>query len=294
MKFVLAGIAALLICPVAMARTLDLTRPSDVIAAEVRLSCAPDPTKPRLSYMTGSLYSQRAGEANRHLFDVQAVNARACQLVTDAARGAGYRSVTREIMIYLDPATGKRLDTWANPWTGETVDVIQMYNDPVNMSEPRYARDAEGKAATWNGVVVNGQAIQRRITPFFRDSPMGGDYQDYVGNKYSVMESSVSVIPVASWLDTTKPLPVPVTSVWTRTSPWLPWMKMAGREGTTVLSSVWLSGSSLADVPVPLRSFIANEHPEFAKAPPLDDARASVSSWQAMRRELDARRTTRR
>jgi hypothetical protein len=286
----LSGILALILGGSAAARMLDLAKPEDVIAAEIRLNCAPDPAKPRLSIMTGALYGQRAGEPNRHLFDVQAVNTRACRAASDPTRGPGYRSVTREIMIYRDPATGRILDTWTNPWTGETVEVIHMFNDPVNMREPRFARDVDGKPARWEGTIVNGQAISRRIMPFFRDSPLGGDYQDYVGNKYAVMEASVTVVPAADWLDTARPTPVPATSVWTRTSPWLPWMKMGGREGATVLNAVWVTGRGLADVPEPLRGFIGSKHPEFAQAPPLDDDRPSVSSWDGMKRDLDARR----
>ena len=29
-----------------------------------------------------------------------------------------------------------------------------------------------------------------RVRPFFRDDPMAGDYQDYVGGKYQVLEMS--------------------------------------------------------------------------------------------------------
>ena len=276
----------------AAARTLDLSKPEDVIRAEIKLGCALDPAKPRLSWMTGTVYSQRAGEANRHLFDVAGVNTRACTVVDDPKRGPGYRSVTREIMFYLDPATGKILDTWANPWTGETVDVIHMFNDPVNMAQPKYAYDADGKpTAKWSGTIINGQAIERRINPNFRDSPMGGDYQDYVGGKYAVMEMSTTIIPAAEWLDTTKPGPVRVASVWTRTSQWLPWMKMGGRDGTTILTSLWVTGV-IDDVPEPARSAIKQRYPAYATAPPLDDQRPSVFSWLGMKQAIDRKRVS--
>jgi hypothetical protein len=279
-----------LVAGVAGARTLDLARPEDVIAAEVRLGCAPDPARPRISSMTGQLYSVRAGEPSRHLFDVQAVNTHACKTVQDPQRGPGYRSVGREIMVYLDPASGRILETWPNPWTGETVDVVPMLNDPVNMRAPKYALDAKGQpAAVWEGTIINGQASSRRINPFFRDSPLGGPYQDYVGGKYAVMEMSVTTVTAAPWLDTTAPTPVPVTSVWTRISPWLPWMKMGGREGSTVLQAVW-TGGTFEDVPEPLRSFIRSKHPDFATAPPLDDARENVSSWDGIRQAIDEKR----
>lgn len=286
----LAIFGAALAAAAADARMLDLTKPEDIIAAEIRLGCSPDPDKPRISWMAGKIIGRRQGEQDRHLFNVQGYNARACSTVTDPERGPGYRSVTREIMFYLDPTTGKILDTWTNPYTDETVEVIHMFNDPVNMVEPKHARAKDGKPVAWNGRIVDGLAVSQNMNSFFRDGPLSGDYQDYVGGKYSVVEVSTMVIPAADWLDTDKPTPVKGTSSWTRVSAWLPWMKMAGREGQIVLSATWFSGGTLDDVPEPARSEIRGKHPVFAVAPPLDDTRPSVTSWTAAKKAIDAKR----
>jgi Protein of unknown function (DUF1838) len=272
------------------ARTLDLSKPEDVIRAEIRLGCAPDPAKPRMSWMTGKLIARRLGEADKHIFDVQAMNTRACSTTEDKARGPGYRAVTREILIYLDPATGKILARWDNPWTGETVDVITMFNDPVNMPETKFARGADGKPATWEGQMVNGFAVTTRVNSIFRDSPFGGDYQAFTGGKYAVMEVSAMTIPAAEWLDTNHKGPLRAVSNWTRISPWLPWMKMGGREGQTVLASVWHTAASMDEVPEPLRSYVRDKQPMYATAPALDDMRPSVNSWMAMKKVIDEHR----
>lgn len=290
MKALFAAIISVGMASTASARMLDLTKPDDIIRAEIKLGCAPDPAKPRLSWMTGKIMARRQGEPDKHIFDVQAINTRACQTFEDATRGLGYRAVTREIMFYLDPATGKIIDTWQNPWTGETVDVIHMFNDPVNMAEPKYAIGKDGKPITWDGRIANGMAVIQKTNNFFRDGPMSGDYQDYVGGKYSVMEASATVIPVASWLETSKKGFVPVVSAWTRISPWLPWMKMAGREGQAVLSSTWYSAGSFDDVPEPARSETLAKFPAYATAPPFDDARPSVNSWNGMKKAIDEKR----
>ncbi|MDX2145525.1 MAG: DUF1838 family protein [Rhodospirillaceae bacterium] len=285
-----AAVAALLSSSAVEARTLDLAKPEDVIAAEIRLNCAPDPAKPAMRWMSGQILGRRQGELDRHLFNVQGLNTAACQTVQDAKRGPGYRSVTREIMFYTDPATGKILDTWANPYTGETVPVIHMFNDPVNMAEPKHAYDKSGKPATWDGQIVNGLAHTQRANHFFRDGIMSGDYQDYVGGKYSVLELRSILVPVDAWLDTSKPLPVRGSSVWSRISPWLPWMKMAGREGSTALTSTWFTVKDMSEVPEPLRSEVLNKYPVFATAPPLDDTRPSVNSWVGVKKAIDETR----
>ena len=289
------AVACIALCCGAQARQLDLTKPDDVIRAEIRLNCAPDPNKPRLGWMSGQILARRQAMPDQRILDVQALNTSACKTFEDPKRGPGYRSVSREIMFYIDPATGKILDTWKNPFTGETVDVIHMFNDPVNMAEPKYAYDKDGKpVAPWPGRIVGGMAHIERANNFFRDSPMGGEYQDYVGGKYSVLELRSFLIPVADWLDTSKPTPVQGYSVWSRIGPWLPWMKMAGREGSTALTSTWFSAASMKDVPEPLRSEVLNKYPTFATAPPLDDARPSVNSWDGVKKSIAEKRATAR
>jgi len=168
--------------------------------------------------------------------------------------------------------------------------VIPMFNDPVNMAAPKYARGPDGTPARWEGRIVNGFAVTTRTASFFRDGPMSGDYQDYVGGKYAVMEVSGTTVPAAEWLDTAAPLPVRAVSTWTRIGPWIPWMKMAGREGQTVLSAVWHTAISLDELPEPLRGAVRTTYPLYATAPPLDDARPSVNSWAAMKKAIDAQR----
>ncbi len=272
------------------ARQLDLSKPADMIRAEMRLDCSPDPAKPRLRWMSGQIVSRRQGEPDQRILNVQGLNASACQTFDDPKRGPGYRTVTREIMFYLDPVTGKILDEWKNPLSGETVKVVHMFNDPVNMPKPKFAYAEDGTPAKWNGQIVGAYAHIQRANNFFRDNPMGGEYQDYVGGKYSVLELRTQLIPIKEWLDTDKPTPSPAMAVWSRIGAWLPWMKMGGREGMTVLTSTWFSTPDMSQVPEPLRSEVLSKYPVFATAPPLDDARPSVSSWDGVKAAIAARR----
>jgi hypothetical protein len=61
----------------------------------------------RYGMWEGKLYSRIPGEKDRHLFNVVGINTRQCARLSDPVRGSGYRSVSREIMVYLDPATGE-------------------------------------------------------------------------------------------------------------------------------------------------------------------------------------------
>ena len=65
-------------------------------------------------------------------------------------RGKGYKLVSREILLYKDPKTGEVLSKWENPWSGETVDVLHVANDPVNFTNLRRSgRDGKPADVQW-------------------------------------------------------------------------------------------------------------------------------------------------
>jgi Protein of unknown function (DUF1838) len=288
----LAGLVALLATPAAPAAgRLDPLGPAGGFAVERALGCGSlDTRAPQFYFWTGTVHARRAGEPDRLLFNVQGVNPRACRMVDDARRGSGYQAAARELMLYLDPATGAVLRDWRNPWTGEVVDVIHMENDPASMRAPAFERDADGRPTPsrmrWTDM---GEVYTAgRTQSFFRDSPLGGAYQDFVGGKYRVMEIStftVTKADVAAWRPGRA---LPYTATWVRISDWLPWMKMAGRDGQIVLTSQGRSSLSFEDLPEPLRSEIVARHPQMRETPSFDDPRPFQTSWDSLKKALDA------
>ena len=66
----------------------------------------------------------------------------------DDIQGRGFRSVSREIQMYLDPTTNEVIDTWKNPWTEKDIEVLHVANDPVNMRAiESYEFDSEGNSS---------------------------------------------------------------------------------------------------------------------------------------------------
>jgi hypothetical protein len=264
--------------------------PAGDFALERAMACgSTDVGAPQFYFWTGKVYGRRAGEPDRLLFEVQGVNPRACRMVEDPVRGSGYQAAARELMLYLDPATREVLDTWRNPWTGELVRVIHMENDPASMRAPAFPRDAQGRPspARMDFVDMGRAWVATRSSSFFRDSPLGGDYQDYVGGKYRVMELSTFTLPRAE-VEAWRPgRPLPYTASWVRISDWLPWMQMAGREGQVVLTSQGRSTLAFEDLPEPLRSTIAARYPAMRRTPEFDDPRPFQTSWDSLRKALD-------
>ena len=144
---ILAAAIALLVAaaPARPAGPLDPARPEDALLLNRKMNCSLEDGLPVIHWWKGTMMSRVPGERDRVLFNVQGMNIRQCGSFSDPKRGPGFRSVSREVMLYLDPQTNAVLERWKNPWTGEEVEVIHVANDPVNMRTPTFAYGADGK-----------------------------------------------------------------------------------------------------------------------------------------------------
>lgn len=274
----------------AEARTLDLDDPNDVILVEQKLNCSLNEGETVVYWWKGSAYSRVPGEKDRLLFNVEGTNLRACKNFEDKDRGRGYRSVSREVLFYKDPETNEILRTWTNPWTNEDVEVMQVANDPVNMRSPSYAYSKEGKGRTFNATIVGNRVFTTGEAPLFYENPLAGDYQDYVGNKYHAMEALNSYVYKDDLLDGDKAKLEKYVLSWARFSDWLPWMKMRGRAGMMIFSTVGGRVDSYDDLPSSLKDEIEANHPTYKVPPPIDDDRSNVTSWGDFKTQMEARR----
>ena len=123
---------------------LYVNDPDDAIRVLMKTRCSMNDGETALYWWEGRMYSRVPGEKDRHLFNVQGMNIRHCETLTDPFRGLGFAARSRELMFYLDPETNEVLRTWTNAWTGEEVEVVQVANDPPGDYRETWARDEEG------------------------------------------------------------------------------------------------------------------------------------------------------
>ena len=244
----------------------------------------------RYGMWEGRMYSRIPGEKDRHIFDVVGINTRQCERHKDPARGEGYRSVSREIMVYLDPATGEIIDRWKNPWTGETVEVIHVANDPVNMRAPSFARDATGKPARVTLRQYGDLLVASREVPLFYDNPLAGAYQDYIGGKYHAMEIFNTFYSAADFLAPKGPRISPSRLAWQRVSGLLPWMRMGYRPGVMIFNATGFSTFDRTQISPKLMHILQTRYPEYLTPPPLGDARPNATTWTITKDWIDAKR----
>ena len=286
--WLLAGIIAATIATPGQARTLDPAKPEDALEVMKRTQCGAKDGEPAVYHWSGKVYSRVEGERDRLLFLGEGMNIRQCVAVTDPKRGKGFRQVSREVMLFLDPATGQVLRQWKNPWTGENVEVMHIANDPVN-GRPTFPMGADGKPYSI-AYKRMGDWVQMPLeVPLFYHNVLGGDYEDYVGNQYHAMEIFDFAARADELFDTAKPTAYPSVS-WVRISNWMPWMKMGSRQGLVVFNAMGAKVKSFDELPAVLKQEIAANYPAWTSPPPGDDARPNETTWTVFKKKIDEER----
>jgi hypothetical protein len=286
-----AGLAAaLLLTPLTMGaqgQKLNLSNPDDAVKASRKMQSSLDDGKPAIFWFQGGVYSRVPGEKDRLVFLYQAMNIRASKTVTEAGRGYGYRQVSREVLIYLDPKTKEVVRTWHNPWTNKDVEVVHVSNDPVN-SRPTFAQGPAGPFK-FDVTMKEGTGIYQLDVPLFYTNPLSGDYQQYVGAEYQGLEMFTFFFNEAQLLDA-KPDAPDVTVAWARASQFMPWMEMGGRIGYMLFSGAGRRVPSFDALPDVLKNEINKNYPEYKVPPPLDDARPNETSWTYFKKVMEKKK----
>ncbi|MGY4495006.1 DUF1838 family protein [Pseudomonas sp. TE3610] len=267
---------------------IDLQHPHGALTALRKLHGSTLDGKPVIFHWSGHAWARREGEPDRLLFKVEGMNVRQCASLSDPLRGAGFRLVSRELMLYLDPVTGEPLRTWHNPWTQAEVAVMHVANDPVNL-RPFFERDAQGQPLESSFRVQGERVFAASEIPLFYPNPMAGDYQEYVGNQYHAMEIFDFVADRQTLLSEATDT-ADAALAWVRIAPWLPFMRMGSRPGLMVFNAMGQTVAAIDDLPTVLRDAITKDYPAYAQPPALDDNRTNATSWTVARQMIDAQR----
>ena len=269
------------------AETYDPESATGFVSLNRKIQCSTEDGSPQVFEWSGNGYARVPGERDRKLFGLMGMNIRQCGRVTDPELGDGYRLVSREIMLYLDPETGEVMRFFDNPWTGAKNEVIHVANDPVN-GRPTFGLNADGSERSFEYRDVNGQYLINYEIPLFYRNAMGGDYQKYIGGTYHATEIFDFNGDLAELLDPAQPVAYPVVS-WVRLAQWLPWMEMNGRAGMLYFNAMGRKLQSYDQLPDLMKAEIAERYPEYATAPSLNDDRRNETSWTYMKKIIDSR-----
>jgi hypothetical protein len=263
------------------APALNLDKPADNLAAFVKMRASLDTNEITLYYWTGTVYSYVPGERAQPLFGLEAMNIARIRKV-----GEDYQMLTREAAIYRDLKTGKILEKWFNPFIKDTVEVIHVWNDPVNQS---YA--LKSRFGDWN-VPYKDQGDGRvcLYSDIFLLYPSPLSPSKYPENsrseQYQAAELFQFFIDKNTLLDpSTKNVYSEVG--WTRISDFLPWMRMGSKPGNLVYQCRGhKTKGGFETLPKEFSNYILAQHPEFA-APPKTFERPNMTSWQYFKKLME-------
>jgi len=282
----LLAVGLLALFPAERSFGIDLATPDGQLKAMRRIQCSERDGEAITYWWKGETWSRVPGEPDRLLFLVEGMNVRQCGPLADGAEQGGFRMTSREVLLYKDPQSGEVLRRWENPWTGESVEVLHIANDPVNFSYRPVGRD--GQPVDYGLTTLGNQWWLTNTVPLFYRNPLGGDYQKYIGGTYHATEMFNFFGDVDDLMHRRRST-ARVRVGWVRMSGWLPWMEMGDRVGVLYFHTAGRKLDSWNDLSETMKREIRNNFPEYTDPPPLSDERPNETSWTYFKKIMESR-----
>jgi len=266
-----AAVCVLLSVFVAVAVAWPLAEPRNVnIEQLIRIRCSLNPNDETLFFFNGTVNAFTQNPYNATiLFKTVGVNVARCWKRADGS----YTLASREFLYYIDPVTDQILNSWTNPWTGETVTVMHVDNDPVLQQLPA-AIQSPGMIAGDDYILSldvvlqypNALANQAQF-PGISPSPLyqAGEFFKFIAPTSDVFSD----------IDTVSKVLV----TWNRVGPFLPFMKMGNQQGYLAYSSFGNRVPDWTYLPDQVKADVANRVPHYKHAPTCIPDTRSVTSW---------------
>ena len=250
--------------------------------AYARLQGDLDFSKTRYGWLGGPVMGVVPGEKVKPLYYMEGFSA--CRLIPVEG---GYRKLLREIVVYREltmRGPGKILETWDNPYTGETVRVVPIMNDPFNYNITPFYPDPP----SFGGLNKEKPPKIPLLLPWSVKGDMlhlATDIHLYYPNALQPdkwpRESSGAMVQVSELyryyirladMKNPKLTQVPCSGCWSRVTPWLPWMLMGTRPGHTFYMVDFTGSDTPAHLSPEMREYLDStpERAKFLTAPDSD------------------------
>lgn len=203
-------------------------------------------------WFTGKTYAYFPGEPVRELFYHDGFYLGKFWKQDDGT----HRSTIYEITFKRDIETGKLLETWDNPFTGRTDELMnsvggpqeRIYND-WGWDRPEKARGPENpRMLEWN--FINDTAWFTWDIFFRFRNPIQPDvYPEESSGEYLNLVNLTNYYGSLSDIENPNILNAPATLFYNSVTGWQPWMRMGQRPGTLIGKSVGVKLNSFEELP---------------------------------------------
>jgi hypothetical protein len=255
---------------------IDLTTGMGNANIRARLEGNLDETKTKYGSATGIVSGVRPGEALRELFGFEVVSAGRIRKQPDGS----YRLLHRETIYYTDLETGEILSEYKNSYTGETVKVVHVMNDPWDEKfeelyppPPSYGglnkSDAPRKPFVLNWTMRQAGLIgaSRQVNLYYPSALQPDKWpRESAGKMNQVTETYSYFVSLADAQNPAK-TSLELNGTWSRITPWLPWMLMGQAPGHIFYDSIVSTFDDIGLFKPHLRDYTEKYHPQMLRAP---------------------------
>lgn len=261
---------------------MDLTQPEANLRAFMKTRASLDGAD-TFTWFAGNVTAWLPGEQAVPLFGMEGFNVARAVEVDD-----GYDLLSREAVFYLDPHSREIIDHWHNPFTGADVDVLHIWNDPVNL--PMRLNGPRGPFSV--PVTEIGEELFFNVDVFLAypsPLPRAEWPEESQSDLYQAAELFQFFTKTAALVGDAPSVPCLVS--WTRLGPWLPWMKMGDRAGQLVYHCRGAKLGTFAELPERIRAQVESNDPTYTTAP-TEFTQPNETSWTYYKKRAGATTTT--
>ncbi len=259
---------------VLQAQKLNLTKPEDNLKAFVKMRASLKEGEEVVYYWTGTIYSFVPGERSKELFGMEAYSiAKTKKTLT------GYEMTTREVALYTDLETGQYLKRWYNPLIKDTVDVLHVWNDPVNQTFNLKSKYGDwGVPTTKLGadrVCFNSDIFLLYPSPLkvaeYPENSRSDNYQACELFQFFCSEKELNNKKNSAYAEIS----------WSRMSDYLPWMRMSSKPGYLVYQCRGhkIMNGAFEALPQRVQDYVKSNQPVFMHAPDTY-VTPNMTSWK--------------
>lgn len=253
-----------------------------------RLEASADPKQFVYGWGTGVVHGVRENEKVRPLMRFEIFSAIRVVRQPDNS----YQRLCRELVFYRDLATNQIMDEWDNPYTGERVKVADVANDPFNyvISEwfpepPSYGGLNKERPPrrpyirNWSMVDEQTVALESDIHLYYPSALQPDKWPRESPGRMSRVSEMFRYFIRREDLENASLDHIPSHGVWSRVTPWLPWMLMDQAPGFTMYVGDMASRRSLDLYPADTLARVRERYPTYLTAPEVDKG-PSLSSLE--------------
>lgn len=239
----------------------------------LRLRCSLDEKDEIITTWKGNVYLHVYQNEPKSLFKIVGMNIARC--LNDSMNNEIILT-SREVQLYVDLISEKKLNEWFNPFVGKNVSVIHVANDPVQSSFSAKDFSLDAYLTNNNQIVIPSDVNLFYPNPLYENETL----RFYSKEKYYEAGEFFKFYTSLEQITNERLTQVNSTDIsWTRISPVLPWMNMSSLDAKLIFSAEGTKINSLNELDPVLFNEIENRISIYKNAPSCQLNTTSETSW---------------